>query len=715
MQKNKLKKVEQKKLLPEWFIWAVTFTWGFYIFKNYYAQFMPKSDNLGMMLSIDQYAGILNIGNLILIKHILNIVLLSVFLFSAFGIGRVFLKLLKANFVHSLEESVFSIGIGFGIIAYSVFILGIFGLLYGMLIKVLILLFAVIGFIDLKKRPMKSLFGNEKLSLIDKCVLGILIFAMLISLAGALSPEIFYDSLVYHLGVPNYYKLNHKIVNMPYVFLSNLPAVASMLFTTGLLIKDEILSKLINYSASILCCLTLFSISKRYFNLKVGIWASLIFYTITHVMLSSWSCGTETILVLFAVLSLYALMNYNSEQNKWLIISSIFSGLAMGVKYTGIFVAVGVIFTFLIINRRFSADIIKKLIIFTFISTIIVSPWLIKNYVYKKNPVYPYLNSIFPKDAYSDYTKLNGFIVEARQSGKFELINWLKHPWNITMGKISNSENFTPLFLFLIPLLFLFGKPPLILIYGISYSIVIWLTWSFSTTMIRFMMPAFPILGLIISNYNNTGNHKSVKKVLSWVIIFTCVTGIYWAGWIAYIQGGWRVVFGKEKKSDFLSNTHSSYPYGYYAGIEFINKELPKSAKILFIGEGRSFYINRIPVVSSAHDLTPIIEYAKASKSGDELYNNIKSQGITHILFNLGEAIRLGKSYRMFQWDNQSLSVYNDFWEKYVKEIFHKDETQNGNFLNRVAVYEILSEQEASLPHKPPMTLMSEVVIKNIK
>jgi len=715
MQKNKLKKVEQKKLLPEWFIWVVTFTWGFYIFKNYYAQFMPKSDNLGMMLSIDQYAGILNIGNLILIKHILNIVLLSVFLFSAFGIGRVFLKLLKANFVHSLEESVFSIGIGFGIIAYSVFILGIFGLLYGMLIKVLILLFAVIGFIDLKKRPMKSLFGNEKLSLIDKCVLGILIFAMLISLAGALSPEIFYDSLVYHLGVPNYYKLNHKIVNMPYVFLSNLPAVASMLFTTGLLIKDEILSKLINYSASIFCCLTLFSISKRYFNLKVGIWASLIFYTITHVMLSSWSCGTETILVLFAVLSLYALMNYNSEQNKWLIISSIFSGLAMGVKYTGIFVAVGIIFTFLIINRRFSADIIKKLIIFTFISTIIVSPWLIKNYVYKKNPVYPYLNSIFPKDAYSDYTKLNGFIVEARQSGKFELINWLKHPWNITMGKISNSENFTPLFLFLIPLLFLFGKPPLILIYGISYSIVIWLTWSFSTTMIRFMMPAFPILGLIISNYNNTGNHKSVKKVLSWVIIFTCVTGIYWAGWIAYIQGGWRVVFGKEKKSDFLSNTHSSYPYGYYAGIEFINKELPKSAKILFIGEGRSFYINRIPVVSSAHDLTPIIEYAKASKSGDELYNNIKSQGITHILFNLGEAIRLGKSYRMFQWDNQSLSVYNDFWEKYVKEIFHKDETQNGNFLNRVAVYEILSEQEASLPHKPPMNLMSEVVIKNIK
>jgi len=232
--------------------------------------------------------------------------------------------------------------------------------------------------------------------------------------------------------------------------------------------------------------------------------------------------------------------------------------------------------------------------------------------------------------------------------------------------------------------------------------------------MIRFMMPAFPAAGLIIAYHLKTGYYKSLKTILFWVILICCGISVYWAGWIYYIQGGWKVVVGKQSKEVFLSTTHSSYPYGYYAAMEFINKNLPKDAKVLFIGEGRSFYVDRMPVVSSAHDLTPIVEFAKSSNSADELYLKIKQKGITHIFFNLGEAIRLGKSYRMFQWDEKALSVYNEFWKKYVKEIFNKDEMINGNFANRVAVYEILSEKEAIIPHTPPFNLMTEIVVKNL-
>jgi len=148
--------------------------------------------------------------------------------------------------------------------------------------------------------------------------------------------------------------------------------------------------------------------------------------------------------------------------------------------------------------------------------------------------------------------------------------------------------------------------------------------------------------------------------------------------------------------------------------MEFINKNLPRNAKVLFIGEGRSFYIDRAPVVSSAHDLTPIVEFAKSSNSANELYLKIKKEGITHIFFNMGEAIRLGRSYKMFQWDEKSLNVYNEFWKTYIKEIFNKDEIINGNFVNRVAVYEILPEKEAAIPHAPPVNLMTEIVVKNI-
>jgi len=572
----------------------------------------------------------------------------------------------------------------------------------------------VIGIVDLRKHPLKLTFSSEKLSALDILAVFVLLIAMLLNLTGALSPEIFYDSLVYHLGVPNFYKLHHGIVNMPYVFLSNLPAAASMLFTAGLLIKDEILAKLINYSAGIFSCLILLSISVRYLSLRTGIWAALIFYTITHVMIGSWSCGSEALLALFGLVSLYAIINFSDEKKGWLVLSAIFAGVSMGTKYTGLFVAAGVVFAYLAGSLPFSFKKLKNIILWVFIATAVVSPWLIKNYVYKKDPVYPYLSKMFPQDATSDYDKLSSFINEAKQFTSFNLVNWRKHPWDITMGKISNSEYFTPLFLFLLPLIIFLRKPPGIFKYLIVYFLVVWLTWSVSTTMIRFMMPAFPVGGLLIALYLKSDSYKSLKNILFCAVLLCCVSSVYWSGWIYYVQGGWKVVFGLESKADFLSSTHSSYPYGYYAAADFINKNLPPDAKILFIGEGRSFYIDRVPVVSSAQDLTPIVEFAKRSGTADELYKDLKRQGITHIFFNLVEAIRLGRSYGMFNWDEKSLTVYNEFWKKYVKEIFSKDEINSGHFVNRVSVYEILNEEEAAIPHTPPLNLMTEIVVKNI-
>lgn len=721
MKKSKLKTVKQNQqsgyIFPSWVVWAVTVVWGYIVFKKYYSVFKPNLNNLGLMLFPDQYLGIFDLSNLLIFKHLFNIFLAVVFLFSAFSAGRILLKRFLIKWHNFLEEIVFSVGLGLGFIAYLIFIMGIFKVLYSLPIIIMIILFVVAGFLDLRKNPVKMtvpVHGGGKLSVIDILALVLLSVAILVNLAGALSPEIFYDSLVYHLAVPNYYKLHHKILNMPYVFYSNLPLVHGMLFTAGIMIKNEFTAKLINYSAGVLTCAVLFSIAARYFNYKVGLWACLIYYTILHVMTSSWSCGTEMMLTFFGMLSLYGIMNYTAEEKNWLIMSAVFAGLAMSVKYTGLFAALGVLAAYIYLEKNLSSKTIKNIFLWGLISSVIVMPWLVKNYIYKNNPVYPFMSDVFPKEPYSDYEKLKEFTAETRQFEKLEILNWIKHPWLVTMGMVPNSEHFTPLFLFLIPLVLFLGKPSAVLRYGIVYFLVVWLTWSFSSTMIRFMMPAFPAAGLIIAYYLKTDPYKSLKRILLWVVLVACFFSVYMSGWIYYIQGGWNVVTGRQSKEEFLGTTHSSYPYGYYAGVEFINKNLPQNAKVLFIGDGRSFYIERVPVVSSAQDMTPLVEYAKASKNGDELCLKMKKEGITHIFFNLGEARRLGGSYKMFQWDKKSLSVYNEFWNKYVKQVFSKDEMMRGQFVNRVAVYEILNEQDTSFPHIPPLNLMAEIVVKDM-
>ena len=129
-----------------------------------------------------------------------------------------------------------------------------------------------------------------------------------------------------------------------------------------------------------------------------------------------------------------------------------------------------------------------------------LAPWLIKNYVYKGNPVYPFAAGVFGLDARSDPAKVKGFLGETRQMAELKLSDWALHPWNITMGKAGNSEYFSPLFLFLLPFGFMLAVPPpggrgaLAVLW--LYFLTVWLAWSGASTMVRFLMPATRRRGL---------------------------------------------------------------------------------------------------------------------------------------------------------------------------------------------------------------------------
>ncbi|OQA92491.1 MAG: Dolichyl-phosphate-mannose-protein mannosyltransferase [Elusimicrobia bacterium ADurb.Bin231] len=719
MRKNKKKEtaiLPQKQgistYLPLPVLWLLTIVWGFVIFKNYYPAFRPSLDNIGSMFSPDQYVEIFNLSNLVVLNHLLNIILAAFFFFSCFSLGRLITQYFRPVWHSGFEEMVFCAGIGMCGVSLLIFLLGVFSALYKSTVLFSLVIVAALGFWDIKKHRIAGTPCPEKLPSLFFLAKYLLLFALIAGLFAALGPEIFYDSLVYHLAAPNYYKIMHGIKEMPYVLYSNLPLAHGMLFTAGLFLRNEVVAKLINYCACVLVCVSMVSFSLKYFGSMIqGILASLIFYATTHVMLSSGACGTETILTLFAFLSFYALVNYLEDGKLFfLYISGVLSGFAMAVKYTGIFVAVGVVIAYLVSKKKVT---LKNILLWGIIASIPVMPWLIKNYIYKNNPVYPFMSSVFKPDNMTDPAKVKGFISETKQYSFSGFWEWAKHPWLITMGRIPNSENFSPLFLFIIPFVLLIKAPRNVIRLGIVYCFVVWLTWSLTTTMIRFIMPALPVAALLIAYFIFGFSDKNYKNLLSIIAIFFSAVNIYWGCWMFYVQGGWKVAAGSEKKEEFLSNTHPSYPYGYFAGIDYINKNLPAGAGVLFAGESRSFYLERMPVVSSVFDLTPLVEISALSGNADEIYKNLRRMGITHIFLNLGEAVRLHRSYRMFYFDEKSASKFRDFWDKYVVEVFHRDETRSGTFLNRVVVYKILEEKEASMPHDSPENFILRYVVQS--
>lgn len=139
---------------------------------------------------------------------------------------------------------------------------------------------------------------------------------------------------------------------------------------------------------------------KKFLNEK-ALFYSILFLSFIPIFIDYSVLGyVESMLTFFVLLSIYLALN------KHLILSSISVGLAILTKYNGIFVIPVILF---IIYKRYKN---KKLLIRGTLITIIIPliiglPWLIRNWILLKNPIWPFLNFIFNGVEQHAYSGLN--------------------------------------------------------------------------------------------------------------------------------------------------------------------------------------------------------------------------------------------------------------------------------------------------------------------
>jgi len=185
---------------------------------------------------------------------------------------------------------------------------------------------------------------------------------------------------------------------------------------------------------------------------------------------------------------------------------------------------------------------------------------------------------------------------------------------------------------------------------------------------------------------------------------------------ILLLQGGHLVPLGAESREEFLVRTRPGGtgwpPCSSRPAYDFINSELPRGARVLVLGDARTFGLERPYLASSVFDLNPVVELSSASRSGGELYSRLRAAGVTHIVLNVAEAIRLGRGYRTFYWDAAARRVFYEFWDRHLVELRGWNETADGRFLNRVVLYELAGADPA---RRPPANLVRDAVMRGIE
>ncbi|MFH1052993.1 MAG: glycosyltransferase family 39 protein [Candidatus Woesearchaeota archaeon] len=234
-----------------------------------------------------------------------------------------------------------------------------------------------------------------------------------------------------------------------------------------------------------LSLLLIYLIARKLFDEKIA-FISLVFLSFIPIHLYySALAHTEATLTFFVLLSIYLML-----KNK-VVASSIFAGIAILTKYNGLFV-VPVLFGILFINNKDKIVFFKKTAVTGLISLGIGGIWFVRNWIFFKNPVFPFMESVL------------------RGSGQ-------------AMGYTADVTNFLSIEPYMKMYFSLFGVPlgdiKSFFFFDIPFIEILIGIWMIGT--IIFFFPI--IIGLFKFRYSE----KSGKILIAWIISFMVLGAAY--------------------------------------------------------------------------------------------------------------------------------------------------------------------------------------------
>jgi hypothetical protein len=603
---------------------SVAVVWAFAIYATYYWAHKPFSGaNLVIILDIVVWLGLLLVAT---------------------ALGR--LSRRWFDYSAPLEEIVFSAALGLGVLSLLTFGLGLVGLFHRWLFWLLFLGLAIVLYPQIKAvisqlREGPILPTGTRLNRTLALYLGLM---LALTFFQCLTPPIAWDSQVYHLTGPKLYLQAHRLpvdIDLPYL---GFPPLLEMLFTAGMLLKGDIVARLIHYAYGFLTLLALFAFAGRYFNRKVAWLSVAIFYSVPSLVLISTWAYVDLGLIFYEFSAFYALMRWLEARDKrWLALTAILCGLAMGVKYTSVILPITLALIIgLKVRQEGLQEMGKALLLFGLLAIVVASPWYLKNFFSTGNPFYPF----FFGGTYWD--EFRAWWYSRAGTGLAFTAPWrlLVAPLEITVlgtqGKESYDATIGPILLTVVPLLALVWRKIVpeerrILGCALLVCLIQYLFWLYGVAQsallvqTRLLFPIFALLTLLAGYTVDklallTRQAFSLQWFVTTVLLFALALNAVSSALHFISDSPLPYLTGFESKESYLTR-HLGL---YYTTVVHINENLPPSAKILFLWEPRSYYCQRDCWPDALLDKFKHLTYKYHDAEGIAEY--LHREGVTHML-----------------------------------------------------------------------------------
>jgi len=518
-----------------------------------------------------------------------------------------------------------------------------------------------------------------------------ILILLLIEIILNLTPPIARDALIHHLAIPKLWLKNGGFYEIKWADFSYYPMNVDLLYIIPLYFNKDFIANFIHMSFGIGTALLIYHYLNNKISRIAGLLGILVFISTPIVVRLSTQAYVDLGLTFFTTASILAFIRYRDgefKEFKWLFLSSVAMGLALGTKYNALivwfFLSLAIVFVYSRDTKK-QWKAIKCGFIFFLISLLIFSPWLIKNIILTGNPLYPLFKGIFNissaspggTGSISGDTSIGFFKMREMLYGE-NFWETLLIPLRIFFQGQDNSVRYfdgvlNSVLIILSPFAFMNKSFYLDKLFFISFTIFFILTVFFLEQkafsieqIVRYILPVIPLLSILtvmgLVNIWNWAMNTSIpiRNVLT-AVLFTIFIVIMSKN-IFYIKNYYHnispmsYILGIESKDEFITRHISSYP-----AIKYINTNTPDNARIrLVFLAGRGYYLDRIYSEGASYGIGDVSGLAANSQEDRSFQAYLHSFGCTHLLVRTD-------LYLKYLHDNYPLETVNQFLQRMSK------------------------------------------------
>jgi len=399
------------------------------------------------------------------------------------------------------EEASVSTALGLGAIAYAIFLLGLARRLDRASVAAALAIGVALSWREAARAARAAWSGARRIA--ARRPLAVAIAAALLGpvLLLPLYPPIAWDAIGYHLPYAKTYAESGGLAFNPHLRYPVFPQTSEMLFTLALLFSDDVLAQLTQFLLFALLTVGCVAFGRRHFSDRAGVWAAALLFGNSQVLWLASIAYVDMGLTANVLFGVFAYWNWReSGERGWLLLSGAFFGLAMGTKYLGV-VPAAIVFLFVLSSgvraRRLGAPLA-----FAGVCAAVAAPWYVRNALLTGNPIFPFLPRLFGYSFWSaeDLRWLDGDVIAKRGVGR-GIGSLLALPWHLVASQrfFDAEERISPLYGLCVPIMAVVGfrwrRVGLLYSVGLAYAVF----WFFSAQILRYLVPALPILGVAMA------------------------------------------------------------------------------------------------------------------------------------------------------------------------------------------------------------------------